>query len=80
MSGTAALTKWLPGRSATGLKQAHIAHVQGNEAKAAALLKAQGWPRDLTGLLAAWPGPLPQLEVSACGVCCGSCWAAKVLH
>lgn len=59
----AALANWIPGRTATGLKQAHITHVHGSGAKIAAVLKANGWPHELTELLAVWPGPLDDIEV-----------------
>lgn len=53
----AELSQWLPGRSLDGLRQAYTHNIQGQEAKFQALLTSNGWPSDLTALLAAWPGP-----------------------
>lgn len=52
-----ALSRWVPGRTAVGLKQAHSTHVQGSEHKVMVKLRNNSWPENLTDLLSAWPGP-----------------------
>ncbi len=58
------LAKWLPGRSAGGLRQAYANNVEGCEASILAKLAANNWPTNLCSLLAAWPGPSAKIKVS----------------
>lgn len=64
----AELAKWLPGRSAAGLRQAYAHNVEGCEASVLAKLTANNWPSDLCSLLAAWPGPSTKAKVCRAGV------------
>jgi hypothetical protein len=59
----AELAGWLPGRTATAVKQAYDEAVLNNRVDLAALLQRHKWPADLCGLLSAWPGPPKTLQV-----------------